>query len=57
VAELCATLDSAQGNSTCGIAVAQHCIRALGGEAAVPAAVVLHTLLTQLWRKPVGGQR
>lgn len=48
VVELCAALDS-----TLGISVAQHCIKSLGGDAAVPAAVVLHSLLTQLWRKQV----
>lgn len=49
VVDLCASLDT-----TCGVQVAQRCIQALGGDAAVPAAVVLHTLLTQLWRKQVG---
>lgn len=49
VVDLCASLDT-----TCGVQVAQRCIQALDGEAAVPAAVVLHTLLTQLWHKQVG---
>jgi hypothetical protein len=55
VAELCATYDGAVGHGASGLAAAQACVDALEGEAAAPAAAVLHTLLTQLWHKPVGG--
>lgn len=51
---MCAAIDSMAGGA-CGLAVARKCVEALEGETAVPAAVVLHTLLTQLWRKQAGG--
>ena len=51
--ELCRAYDHALGGDVCSRAAAQHCISHLGGERAVPAAVVLYSLLTQIWRKPV----
>jgi hypothetical protein len=51
--ELCRAYDHTLGGDICSKAAAQHCIGHLGGERAVPAAVVLHSLLTQIWRKPV----
>ena len=53
MAELCSTYDLALGHNLCGMAAANLCLDHLAGESAVPAAVVLYTLLSQVWRKPV----
>lgn len=53
VVELCRAYDHALGGDACSKTAAQHCIHLLGSGHAVPAAVVLHSLLTQIWRKPV----
>lgn len=47
VVELCSCHDQL------GLTVAAHCAKELAGDSAVPAAVILHSLLTQLWRKQV----
>ena len=55
VVELCSTYDHVLGQDACSTRAAEVCAAALAGEQSVPAAVVLHSLLTNLFHKPVSG--
>ncbi|PSC74217.1 ubiquitin specific peptidase 24 isoform A [Micractinium conductrix] len=52
VVELCSTYDHVLGQDACSTRAAEVCAAALAGEQSVPAAVVLHSLLTNLFHKP-----
>lgn len=53
VVEVCHTYDAFYGQDQCSLLAANACREQLATDAAVPAAVMLHSLMTQLWRKPV----
>lgn len=53
VLDLCSTYDANLGHHQCSMHVAMACLEQLGGAAPTPAAVLLHGILLNVWRKPV----